>query len=370
MPEFIVEGHGEKTKRHRKKSYWGKDENEVRQKAINDGTIVESIIELPEPIEYATESQKKFARDLGLMFPHDITKSEMSDLIDFKKSNDKEATDRHKSFADYFGVKYSNYIGKKQLFNLIFYDLLAPGREVDLAAWFTYRICRHICNGADDHPLATGPDANVIREIASELAYDERIIKSIKNYKDGKKLIWFGTYTAPDGRTYEGASKQTIAYKKAYELLNTYIKFSDNRKSFFNKIAIKNFGNNSFARYNTFIFLAILIIFISYCGIKNMKPNPKIPIEPQKDQIVSKSNPDELIDKFGALNAIQSYVKKTLAFPNAAIFPALSNESFNHTDYLDNKTYSITSYFDLPNKNGELIRTKFVGTVVQIGPDE
>jgi len=178
--------------------------------------VVEEVKRLPE--EPATERQLSYARDLGLRFPQAITKKEMSDLLDCHLSHDRPASQRHRGFAEWLGVETTRYVGKRALFDQIAASLKKPGREEDLAAWFVYRVCRHLVRGGKDHPRATGPDSVVVREIAAELVADTSTMRSIRRY-EGRELIWFGQWTAPDGSVHEGGSIRTAAFKCAVSLV-------------------------------------------------------------------------------------------------------------------------------------------------------
>jgi hypothetical protein len=142
----------------------------------------------------------------------------MSDLLTRHLSRDKQATERHRAFASYFGIQTSPGIDKRVLFDQIAEHLQGPDRAEDLAAWFVYRLCRKMVQGGVDHPLATGPESPAVRELARVLTKDARVMKSIRRY-GGRDLIWFGEYTAPDGSWHTGGSNQTIAYRRAMPLV-------------------------------------------------------------------------------------------------------------------------------------------------------
>jgi hypothetical protein len=78
-------------------------------------------------------------------------------------------------------------------------------------------VYRGLVKGADN-TLVKAPSDSIIKEIAEQLATDEAVIRSIRRY-DGRDLIWFGEWTAPDGVVHTGGSNKTIAYKKASAIL-------------------------------------------------------------------------------------------------------------------------------------------------------
>lgn len=220
MPTFEIRGRGRKSGRPRKRIYVASNEPDAIAKAGRDGTDVEEVCRLPD--EPATDRQQAYAQDLGLPFPEDITKAEMSDLLDCYLSYDKVASERDRWFALRFSVEPSPYIGKRALFDLIAAALRKKGAEEDLASWFIYRVCRHLVHGGQDHPSATGPDAPIVREIATRFAGSPALMTSIRRY-EGRKLIWFGQWTSPDGLVHEGGSIRTVAYRTAAGLLREWL---------------------------------------------------------------------------------------------------------------------------------------------------
>jgi len=167
--------------------------------------------------EPPTERQLAYARDLGIAIPADVTKQELSDLIDGRLQKDKPAASHFQAFAKRFGVVFTQYVGKKSLFDRLFTHLTRPGREEDMTAWFVFRVYRELVKGRADASIK-GPDDLPIREIARVLLEDKSVVQSIRRYQ-GRDLVWFGEWTSPDGTVHYGASNQTIAYKRASSLL-------------------------------------------------------------------------------------------------------------------------------------------------------
>jgi hypothetical protein len=222
MRNYEVIGYGRDTGRKRRKVYLARDEEHAINKAADDGTIVEKVTLIPP--EGATERQIAYAKNLGLDFPDDITKVEMSDLLDRHLSSDKPVTARHIGFAEHFLVEASPYVGKRKLFDRIKIELDRNGREHELARWFAYRVCRELCDGKD-HPLVAGPVSEIIAKVANELIKDESVMKSIRRY-EGRELIWFGEWTAPDGTLHHGGSNRTMGYKRASALLKDHLQLA------------------------------------------------------------------------------------------------------------------------------------------------
>lgn len=224
MPSYEIKGKGKDTGRKRKRIYFAANELEAKRLAEDDGTLVEEVVEIPP--DPPTERQLDYARDLGISIPVNATKDDLSDLISLKVDRDKPSTERHKKFGRAYGIEFTDYIGKKDLFNRIQAALIAPGREKELLSWFTFRVYRKLSGGVDDTPIE-GPDDPVIQEIAEELVTDEKIVKSVRRY-EGSELIWFGEWTSPDGYLYTGGSNRTAAYKQTSSILKQRVKFPAN----------------------------------------------------------------------------------------------------------------------------------------------
>ncbi|WDT85987.1 hypothetical protein [Alteromonas sp. 009811495] len=215
MAQYEVQGLGITTGRKRKKVYRASSEEEARQLAYKDGTEAESITELPP--EPPTEMQLEYANGIGLKIPEGVTGAELSSLLTNEEERDKVATERHRKFAERYGVQFTKYTGKKTLFDSIQAHLTETGNERDMLSWFTYRIYRQLVKGKLNVPIES-PDDAAIQSIVDELIEDDSIIKSVRRY-NGRDLIWFGKWTTPDGYTVQGGSERTMAYKKAEELL-------------------------------------------------------------------------------------------------------------------------------------------------------
>ncbi len=183
--------------------------------------MVEEVAEIPP--EPPTEKQLDYARDLDICIPANATKDDLSDLISLKVDRDKPSTERHKKFGRAYGIEFTDYIGKKALFNRIQVALIAPGREKELLSWFLFRVYRELAGGADNTPIEW-PDDPIIQEIAEELVTDEKIVKSVRRY-EGSELIWFGEWTSPDGYLHTGGSNRTAAYKQVSSMLKQRAKF-------------------------------------------------------------------------------------------------------------------------------------------------
>jgi hypothetical protein len=164
-----------------------------------------------------TERQVAYARDLGISVPAGASKEEVSDLLDARLQNDKPAAPHFQAFSKRHGVLFTQYTGKKSLFDRIFARLCRLGREEEMTAWFVFRVYRGLVDGKRDVSIQD-PDDEAMLEIARQLVQDEGVAKSIRRYH-GRDLVWFGEWTSPDGTVHYGGSNTTIAYKRASSLL-------------------------------------------------------------------------------------------------------------------------------------------------------
>lgn len=215
MPNYEIRGKGIKSGRSRKRIYYANGEAEAKFMAEKDGTVVEDLTKLPPP--GPTCWQIECARELGIKPPENITSEEMTDLLNISRNKDKPATERHKDFARSYGITFSNYIGKKALFDRIYEELRKPGREKDMLSWFTFRVYRELMHSSVLREI-NQPDDQIIIEVVNELINQQSVIDSARRYS-GRDLIWFGVFTGDNGFTYSGGSNRTIAYRKVASLL-------------------------------------------------------------------------------------------------------------------------------------------------------
>jgi hypothetical protein len=215
MPFFRVKGKFMETGKPRNTKYFAKSEDEAMSAAEADGMIALSVEEIP--AEPATERQLAFAAELGITIPDGITKPEISDLISLATTDDKPSTDRHRRFAESFGLEPTQYIGKKQLFDEIWQLLKQEGREMEMLQWFVFRVYRGLVKGTHDAPIDSPSDPLII-EVAHGLSSNEKAVASVRRY-DGRNLIWFGEWSTPDGSIATGGSNRTIGYKETSQLL-------------------------------------------------------------------------------------------------------------------------------------------------------
>jgi hypothetical protein len=219
VAKFEVQGRGRESGRAYRRVHLAFDEQEAREKAASEGTIVESIRQLPE--EPASEEQLARVRGLGLSVPEDASAKEVADLILAHLQGDRPAIDAFRAFARHYKVESTRFTGKRALFQRIFTELTQPGREKDLLSWFAYRVYRDLVGHAGDAQI-DGPDHPIIQDIAQRLGADDQVIRSLGRY-EGQDLIWFGEQTGPNGQQYQGGSNRSLAYSRVAAALQKRI---------------------------------------------------------------------------------------------------------------------------------------------------
>ncbi|MFH1845102.1 MAG: hypothetical protein ABIF77_18085 [bacterium] len=173
-----------------------------------------------------TERQNDFAKELGIKIKHGMTRTQVSELISEALVRRNPPSEGNLRSAKDLGIDLPRPMPKKEMFDHIWSTLNAKGRTEDMAAFFTYRVCRGFVEGGKDHPLANGVKAPAIREIAKGIASNDKAMASIKRY-EGRQLIRFGRWTTPQGFEVEGGSKRTMGYKAVKQLISTQLGLAD-----------------------------------------------------------------------------------------------------------------------------------------------
>lgn len=208
---YKVVGKHEETKRNRTITIPAKSTEMAEQIAKEKGLLLPLKIE-EHPFEPPSERQLAYAKDLGIDVPLDATKEDVSCLLSRTIDKDNVPSPGLIEFADGRNMFFSQYIGKRRLYNLVFNSL----NGVDKIAFFTFSIYRWLSE--DRHAnLDTHPKKEIFYEFAESVKNDASFEKSMLNY-GGEDLRFFGTITVND-YAYNAGSNRTIAYKKAAEFL-------------------------------------------------------------------------------------------------------------------------------------------------------
>lgn len=162
-----------------------------------------------------TSRQLDYARDLKIKIPQHASIRDVAALIDRAVNHDSDPNPGLIEFAKNRRILFSQYIGKKALYNRVFYEL----SERDKIAFFAFCVYRHVSD--DRHAnLDTHPKRQLFYDFAAEKEKDERFTKSMSKYS-GEDIRFFGTIKFPDGGEAYGGSISTIAYKTCVDFLQS-----------------------------------------------------------------------------------------------------------------------------------------------------
>jgi hypothetical protein len=150
-------------------------EDEARQRGAADGLTVDAVELLP-PAS-STADQLALASSLGRPLPEGLDWEAMSDWIARIQHKDKLAAPSLRDIASAYGLDMSEQIGKRRLFSRLFVHLSEPGREHDLAAWFTFRVYRELVKGRYDVAITTPADP-AVQAIAKQLQEVQGVTES------------------------------------------------------------------------------------------------------------------------------------------------------------------------------------------------
>jgi hypothetical protein len=179
--------------------------------------------EIVEYVEPPTPEQLKYAKDLGIPVLHSDTKEDVSCRISKVVDHDSDPNPQLIDFANGRGMLFSDYIGKKQLYNLIWNNL----EWIDKIAFFCFCVYRDL---SDDRygNLDKSPHKDVFYGFAQMMIGDSKFAKSIDENYFAEDMRFFGVLRFDDGETITGGSKSTYAYQECANFL--YQKFGLERK--------------------------------------------------------------------------------------------------------------------------------------------
>lgn len=153
-----------------------------------------------------TDLQKDYLKNMDFS---DVCKYDASAILSLKYDYDSVPNPELVLFATECHVKFSYYIGKRALYDLIFNSLELK----DKIAFFAFCIFRYTSRDRRGN-LNSHPYHKLFYDFAENNLTNESFIKSMNKYS-GKELRFFGEHP-----TYgTGGSKNTIAYKAVMEFL-------------------------------------------------------------------------------------------------------------------------------------------------------
>lgn len=233
MRDYEIIGVGKKTNRNRKRVYRAESEDAAKLLAEKDGTLPESINLLPP--ELASEDQLSYAKSLGISISKNSTRDQMSYLISSK--TEVPATNEQINYAIKLGIKFYEYDFKSKVaiqhkLNSLF-GHNSPSYNAELAKWYVHSIARYLTKGNWPTPDKSKIPENIVEETVRKLTEDEKSFKSFlrqMEYEDPFEMIGFGQITDENGRSHEGASRNTAAYKLVSKLLRENLSINKTRK--------------------------------------------------------------------------------------------------------------------------------------------
>lgn len=183
------------------------------------------------PFDSPTNAQLDYAKDLGILVTAGMTKNDLTALI--SRSVDGDRSDPNPGLIDFAtgrGFHFSQYIGKKALYILVFSSL----DTVDKAAFFLFSVYRWLSEDREAN-LDKSPYCQKFYATAEALTNEERFVKSLNGYS-GEELRFFGEHELVKGDaliSLFGGSENTIAYKTASNWISCEFNTSKTRKKEF-----------------------------------------------------------------------------------------------------------------------------------------
>lgn len=208
---FKVKAKFKETKRFRTVSIWARSETEIPNKLAQLG--FEPAKEITEATPMPTEKQIELATNLGYKITPDMTRLDVKAIIEQKLSRDSYPPKYELMvFADNHDIVYSTYMGKKTMYNTVFYGL----PELDRYAFFIFCVYRHLSDDREAN-LDNSPHKKVFYDFANFCMADSKMAASLENYA-GEDLRFFGTLRS-GYHEYHGGSTQTAIYRTAKQYL-------------------------------------------------------------------------------------------------------------------------------------------------------
>ena len=261
LRQFKVDGRGAESGRKRQRIYEALDEQDLFKVANDDGTIIESYVELdPKPpserqLEYAeklgiidilpnasfyevsTRINQAIKRSLihggrsaGLTVPDEISYEQARDLEELLWCSDEGGKEiwRHSSLPTDLEVRsarsigvtdISEYTGAAMLFARAWEHLDADPDKTKLAAWYIYNAYIDLRSSKVSEFLA--PDDPRLLVLAEEFLQDEKAAKSLFR---SPTYLRFRAQQGGWSESHAHASRATLAYKQAEMLIGREFK--------------------------------------------------------------------------------------------------------------------------------------------------
>ncbi|WP_302812268.1 hypothetical protein [Phascolarctobacterium faecium] len=209
---FKIKAKYKPTNRIRTIKVWARSENEINDKLVTmDYEPADTIEILPQP---PSDKQIDLAKSLGYVISPEMTAMDLQAIISQKLDRDSAPPKAGlMEFADEKDIVFSNYTGKKAMYNLVFAKL----SEIDKLAFFIFCVYRHLSNDRESN-LNKSPYKNFFYEFAADALSDRKMVSSLINNYSGEDMRFFGTIRTGNSEYYGGSTKTTI-FKSAKQYL-------------------------------------------------------------------------------------------------------------------------------------------------------
>jgi len=202
------------TKRKRKVTVKARNEEDA---IANLGPDYTDVVSVTLQVRPPSERQIAYATALGITITEDMCLEDVKCLISAKTDDKKPPNEGLKEFADAHGIIFSNYVGKKRLYNSIFTQL--PQR--DTIAFFIFSVYRYLSDDREAN-LDKSSYKDVFYSFADDYIQDKKFTKSLEDNYRGEDLRFFGSLRIIDTgwESYQyGGTTNAYAFRCAKQFL-------------------------------------------------------------------------------------------------------------------------------------------------------
>jgi hypothetical protein len=171
---YSVKGKCVKTGKNKKYHYEAMSEAEAQAKAKEDGLTEPFKVQI-EKMAPPSDSQHSYARSLDAVIPKGACKRDVTAILSRITEEDESPDPGLVSFAHAYGVCFSRFIGKNELFRMMVYQL----KGAKLATLYAYAVYLQEMGGTFGDPRDT-PIYEDIVECAKMVENDPVLLKSLE----------------------------------------------------------------------------------------------------------------------------------------------------------------------------------------------
>ena len=171
---YSVKGKCVKTGKNKKYHYEAMSEVEAQAKAKEDGLTDPFTVQI-EKMAPPSDSQLSYARSLDAVIPEGACKRDVTAILSRITEEDESPDPGLVSFAHAYGVCFSRFIGKNELFRMMVYQL----KGAKLATLYAYAVYLQEMGGTFGDPRDT-PIYEDIVECAKMVENDPGLLKSLE----------------------------------------------------------------------------------------------------------------------------------------------------------------------------------------------